>query len=181
MSSHSTQTGSPVRSDVSLLTAEDLYLFNEGSHYRIHEKMGAHVVETGSERGTCFSVWAPNASEVYVIGSFNSWDHHSHPLQAKGGSGIWEGFIPGVGKGTLYKFHIVSQHHGHVADKADPFGCSMRNRPARRQLFGIWIISGATGTGWKAGEDGTRCMLPCPSTKFTSVPGCGFRRSTTGR
>ena len=103
-----TQEVSPVRYDVSLLTAEDFYLFNEGSHYRIYEKMGAHVVESKGTKGTVFSVWAPNARQVSVVGDFNGWNPQSHPLQPRGSSGIWEGFIPGVGKGTLYKFHINS-------------------------------------------------------------------------
>ena len=96
----------PVRYDVSLLTAEDFYLFNEGSHYRIYEKMGAHVVESKGTRGTVFSVWAPNAKHVSVIGDFNGWNPRAHRLQTRGSSGIWEGFIPGVGKGTMYKFFI---------------------------------------------------------------------------
>src|SRR3989442_1048702 len=111
-----------VRYDASLLTDEDLYLFNEGSHYRLQEKMGAHVIESKGVAGTAFSVWAPNARDVHVIGSFNGWDHRSHPLHPRGSSGIWEGFIPGVGKGTVYKFHIVSNQHGHRVDKADPLG-----------------------------------------------------------
>ncbi len=109
-------------STLSLLTAEDLHLFNEGRHYRAYEKLGSHLTSIGGQPGACFSVWAPNAREVTVIGSFNNWDHRSHPLRTCGSSGIWEGFIPGVTKGSLYKFHIVSRHHGHVVDKADPFG-----------------------------------------------------------
>src|SRR5713226_5391024 len=92
-----------IRHDVSLLTEQDLYLFNEGNHYRIYEKLGAHVITAGGEQGTAFSVWAPNAREVSVIGSFNEWNHRSHKLHPRGSSGIWEGFVPGVAKGTLYK------------------------------------------------------------------------------
>ncbi len=128
----------PVRYDVSLLTAEDLYLFNEGSHYRIYEKMGAHLTESNGVQGTAFSVWAPNARNVYVIGSFNGWDHRSHPLQARGSSGIWEGFIPGAGKGTVYKFHIVSNHHGHRVDKADPIGLLMEKPPRTASV--VWDL-----------------------------------------
>jgi len=138
MSSNTAPTASPTRYDVSLLTAQDLYLFNEGSHYRIYDKMGAHVVQAGAERGTCFGVWAPNAREVYVIGSFNGWDHHSHPLQTKGGSGIWEGFIPEVSKGALYKYHIVSQHHGHKADKTDPV--ALFNEKPPRTASVVWDL-----------------------------------------
>jgi 1,4-alpha-glucan branching enzyme len=127
-----------VRKDVSLLTAEDLYLFNEGSHYRMYEKMGAHLVESQGTPGTVFSVWAPNARNVFVIGSFNGWDHKSHPLQPRGSSGIWEGFIPGVGKGSLYKFHIVSNVHGHRVDKCDPIGLLMEKPPRTASV--VWDL-----------------------------------------
>ena len=120
-----------VRHDVSLLTAEDFYLFNEGTHYRIYEKMGAHLAEYDGTKGTIFSVWAPNARQVSVTGSFNGWNRHSHPLQPRGSSGIWEGFIPGVEKGALYKFHIESNHHGHETEKADPVGVAFTTRWAR--------------------------------------------------
>jgi 1,4-alpha-glucan branching enzyme len=105
-----------------LLTDQDLYLFNEGRHYRIYDKLGAHLTTIDGKAGTSFSVWAPNARKVSVTGSFNDWNQDSHQLQPRGSSGIWEGFIPGAGKGTLYKFHIVSREHSHVGEKADPFG-----------------------------------------------------------
>ena len=127
-----------IRYDVSLLTDNDLYLFNEGSHYRLYEKMGAHLTESKGVQGTVFSVWAPNARNVYVIGSFNGWDHSSHPLQPKGSSGIWEGFIPGAGKGTVYKFHIVSNQHGHRVDKADPLGL-LHEKPPRTASV-VWDL-----------------------------------------
>ena len=128
----------PVRYDVSLLTDNDLYLFNEGSHYRLYDKMGAHLTESKGVQGTVFSVWAPNARNVYVIGSFNGWDHSSHPLQPRGSSGIWEGFIPGAAKGTVYKFHIVSNHHGHRVDKADPIGL-LHEKPPRTASV-VWDL-----------------------------------------
>ncbi|HWY56372.1 MAG TPA: 1,4-alpha-glucan branching protein GlgB [Terriglobales bacterium] len=105
-----------------LLTEQDLYLFNQGRHYRAYEKLGSHLTSVDGQSGANFSVWAPNARSVSVIGSFNGWNKDSHPLRARESSGIWEGFIPGINKGTLYKFHIVSRHHGHMVDKADPFG-----------------------------------------------------------
>jgi 1,4-alpha-glucan branching enzyme len=105
-----------------LLSEQDLYLFNEGSNYRIYETMGAHLVTRDGKAGTMFSVWAPNARLVSVIGEFNSWSARGNLLERRGDSGIWEGFLPGVGKGTLYKYHIESQAHGYRVDKADPVG-----------------------------------------------------------
>src|SRR5947209_9754701 len=128
-----------VRTDVSLLTDQDLYLFNEGNHYRVDEKLGRDVITAGGEPGTCFSVWAPNAREVSVVGSFNEWDHRSHALHARGKSGIWEGFVPGVAKGRLYKFHIRSHHHGHVGDKADPFGFFHEKPPRTASV--VWDLA----------------------------------------
>src|SRR5215475_13236082 len=109
----------PVRHDVSLFSSDDLYLFNEGRNYRAYHQLGAHPATFDQEAGTSFSVWAPNARKVSIIGNFNRWQTDVHPLQPRNSSGIWEGFIPGVGKGSLYKFHIVSNQHEYVADKAD--------------------------------------------------------------
>lgn len=103
-----------------LLTSEDLHYFNEGTHRSLYRCLGARPVEIGGERGCYFAVWAPNAQRVTVIGEFNGWSKESHPLEARGGSGIWEGFIPGVDEGAVYKYHIVSRHGGYAVDKADP-------------------------------------------------------------
>ena len=124
------------RYDVSLLTEQDLYLFNEGRHYRMYEKLGAHLKTVENEPGVCFSVWAPNAREVSVIGNFNNWAPHAHPLHGRGSSGIWEGFVPGITKGALYKFHILSNQHGFVADKADPFGVFHEKPPRTASV--VW-------------------------------------------
>ena len=131
-------SGAGVRGDVSLLSAADLHLFNEGRHYRAYNKLGAHLTDAGDEPGVCFSVWAPNAREVSVIGSFNRWDPQTHQLQARGNSGVWEGFVAGVTKGALYKFHIVSRHNGYVGDKADPFGL-LHEKPPRTASV-VWDL-----------------------------------------
>ncbi len=111
MSKETTSTlAPPPSSAVSLLTDQDLHLFNEGTHYRIYDKLGAHLTTVAGNPGTYFGVWAPNAASVSVVGDFNGWDTQSHPLQARGSSGIWEGFVPGLGKGALYKYHIVSHN-----------------------------------------------------------------------
>jgi len=105
----------------SLLTDKDLYLFNEGSHFQLYEKLGAHVVNHEGVSGTQFAVWAPNAAQVFVMGDFNGWNKNSDPLYPNGQSGIWEGFFPGIGNGTLYKYHIVSRFNDYRVDKTDPF------------------------------------------------------------
>jgi 1,4-alpha-glucan branching enzyme len=128
----------PTRSDFSLLSAQDLYLFNEGRHYRIYNKLGAHLASAGDESGVVFSVWAPNAREVSVIGSFNDWNPGAHPLHPRENSGIWEGLIPGVTKGSLYKFQIRSHHQGYVAEKADPFG--FRHEKPPRTASVVWDL-----------------------------------------
>ena len=127
-----------MRYDVTLLTDQDLYLFNEGSHYRLYEKFGSHFMTAGGEEGTLFTVWAPNASEVFVTGSFNGWNNSSHPLRSKGGSGIWEGFIPGVPRGTVYKYHVVSRENGYRYDKADPFAFHAEVAPSTGSV--VWDL-----------------------------------------
>ena len=114
----------PARRDLpyfSLLTEDDLFLFNEGSHFRLYEKMGCHLVEVEGVAGAYFAVWAPDAEYVSVIGDFNFYNPGEHPLSPKGASGIWEGFIPGIEHGQTYKFHIGSRFNVYRVDKADPF------------------------------------------------------------
>jgi 1,4-alpha-glucan branching enzyme len=123
----------------SLLTDQDLYLFNEGSHYRMYDKLGAHVVDVAGVHGAGFGVWAPAAREVSVIGDFNGWNNQANVLNPRGSSGIWEGFIPGLEKGALYKFHIVSHHDGYRVDKADPFGI-LQEKPPRTASV-VWDLN----------------------------------------
>src|SRR4051794_33700274 len=99
----------------SLLTQQDLYLFNEGSHFRLYDKLGAHCRVIDGVAGTVFAVWAPSAQYVSVIGDFNGWDKGRHPLYPRESSGIWEGFVAGVGKGAAYKLHVASRHAGYRA------------------------------------------------------------------
>jgi 1,4-alpha-glucan branching enzyme len=122
-----------------LLSEQDLYLFNEGSHYRIYDKMGAHLLTYNGEAGVVFSVWAPNARSVSVVGEFNEWDTKAHRLTARGSSGIWEGFVPGAKHGALYKFHIESQSHGYHIDKADPIGL-LHEKPPRTASV-VWDLN----------------------------------------
>ncbi len=100
----------------------DTHLFKEGNHFSVDQRLGAHPVEVRGVHGTYFSVWAPHAAEVCVVGNFNEWEAGRHALGSRpDGTGVWEGFIAGVGKGALYKFWIRSHHQGHIAEKADPF------------------------------------------------------------
>jgi len=110
----------------SLLSDWDLHLFNEGTHHKLWEKLGNHAVPGG----VMFAVWAPNALHVSVVGDFNGWNRDAHPLHARGASGIWEGFIPDLPKGTNYKYHIVSRFDGYRVDKADPFAVHHETPPA---------------------------------------------------
>jgi 1,4-alpha-glucan branching enzyme len=119
-----------VRHDFSLISDHDIYLFREASHYKLYDKMGAHIVEHNGEQGTFFAVWAPNAEYVSVIGDFNDWNGESHPLKVRGDeSGIWEGFIPGIGKGTVYKYNIRSRFLGYSSERADPYGSLYETPP----------------------------------------------------
>ncbi|WP_027385542.1 1,4-alpha-glucan branching protein GlgB [Chryseobacterium gregarium] len=107
-----------------LFTDHDIYLFKEGSHYKLYDKFGAHSVEKDGVKGVCFSVWAPNAKKVSVIGNFNGWDHQEHILFSRwDGSGIWEGFIVGLTWGTLYKYAIETAL-GEILEKSDPYALS---------------------------------------------------------
>jgi 1,4-alpha-glucan branching enzyme len=122
----------------SLLTKDDLYLFNEGSHFRLYRKLGAHPVEVEGRSGTYFAVWAPDAEGVSVIGDFNGWDGRKNKLSLKGSSGIWEGFLPGVERGTLYKYHIQSRYHGDRMDKLDPYGFYFEVPPRTASI--VWDL-----------------------------------------
>jgi 1,4-alpha-glucan branching enzyme len=107
------------------ISDQDLYLFNEGSHFRLYEKFGSHPVKGG----TWFAVWAPNAARVSVIGDHNGWNGQSNPLQPRGSSGIWEGFIPDIGPGAVYKYQIHNRDSGYRVEKADPFAFRTETPP----------------------------------------------------
>ena len=132
---------------VSPLTEHDIYLFKEGNHFRLYEKLGSHLMTVNGVNGTHFAVWAPNAKGVSVIGDFNGWNPESHPLTVRwDGSGIWEGFIPGIGNGTLYKYHIVSRDKNYRVDKGDPFAFYWQAPPKTASI--IWDLR----YGWNDGE-----------------------------
>ena len=125
---------------VSLLTDHDIYLFKEGNHFRLYEKLGSQIMTVDEVEGTHFAVWAPDAVRVSVIGDFNDWDPNAHPLTLRlDVSGIWEGFIPGVGQGTLYKYHIVSRFNNYQVDKGDPFACYWEGPPRTASI--VWNLN----------------------------------------
>ncbi len=120
----------------SLLTDFDIALFQSGKHFRLYEKMGSHIVSVEGEKGVCFSVWAPNAKRVSLTGDFNNWNPESHVLLPRwDSSGVWEGFIPGLGKGTVYKYHIET-HAGIALDKGDPYALSWEIPPKTASV--VW-------------------------------------------
>ena len=107
----------------------DLYLFNEGNHLALYEWMGAHVREIEGVRGVLFTVWAPNASRVSVVGPFNDWDGRRHVMRKHHSAGVWEIFVPGIGGGESYKYEIKGPHGNFMPLKADPFGTRAEKLP----------------------------------------------------
>ena len=121
-----------------LLTSFDLHLFNEGNHTKLYEKFGAHLTQLNGRRGAYFAVWAPNAERISVVGDFNSWNTDHHPLTPRDSSGVWEGFIPDLGKGTLYKYYIRSRYHMYHVAKADPYGFLHETPPKTASI--VWDL-----------------------------------------
>ena len=125
---HFVDTNQPVW-NYSLFTEEDISNFQNGTHYRLYEHFGSHEIEVLNTRGYYFAVWAPNATFISITGNFNDWNKESHPLKVRlDKSGIWEGFIPKLGKGEVYKYHIIG-YKGRTMDKGDPFANFWEKRP----------------------------------------------------
>ena len=123
----------------SLFTDFDIDLFKAGKHFRLYEKLGAHPIEVDGVSGVYFAVWAPSARSVSVVGDFNYWIQGEHQLNVRwDSSGIWEGFIPGVQKGTTYKYKIQSENGGIITEKADPFAFYCEKPPLTASV--IWDL-----------------------------------------
>ncbi len=123
----------------SLFTDYDIYLFKKGVHYKLYQKFGAHVIKLNDKHITYFSVWAPNAERVSVVGDFNNWDPEKNPLFVRwDGSGIWEGIVEKDLTGSLYKFFIVSKYNGYSAYKSDPFGFYFEKPPGNASCVWKW-------------------------------------------
>ncbi|MEA2601950.1 MAG: 1,4-alpha-glucan branching enzyme [Acidobacteriota bacterium] len=122
----------------SLITEQDLYLFNEGTHFRLYEKLGAHLSSEDGVEGAWFAVWAPDAAQVSVIGDWNLWNKRTDLMTVRGSSGLWEAFIPGVTRGMKYKYHVISRYNGYRVDKADPFAFYAETPPLRASI--VWDL-----------------------------------------
>ncbi|WP_130736484.1 1,4-alpha-glucan branching protein GlgB [Flavobacterium sp. J27] len=121
----------------SLFTEFDINLFKAGKQFRLYEKLGSHTIHLNGQEGTYFAVWAPSASRVSVIGDFNYWNEEEHLLHVRwDSSGIWEGFIPYVRKGTVYKYAIQSKITSEKIEKADPFAKRCEHPPKTGSI--VW-------------------------------------------
>ncbi len=121
----------------SLFTDFDIDLFKSGKHFRLYEKLGSHLITVNGQKGTYFAVWAPTAKAVAVIGDFNHWNGENHQLNVRwDSSGIWEGFIPNVQQGEVYKYRITSNNDNIISEKADPFGRFCEHPPKTASV--VW-------------------------------------------
>ena len=128
----------------------DTYLLGEGSHKRLWERLGAHLMEHQGVEGVHFAVWAPNAKRVSVVGAFNFWDGRRHAMRLHPGVGVWEIFIPGLSEGAVYKYEIIGAHGKLLPLKADPFGFGAQLRPENASV--VRKIDGFewTDANWRA-------------------------------
>ncbi|MDA2919819.1 1,4-alpha-glucan branching protein GlgB [Desulfobacterota bacterium AH_259_B03_O07] len=124
----------------SSLTEKDIYLIKKGSHFRLYDLLGSHPKIIDGDIGTYFSVWAPNAEMVSVIGDFNAWNPESNPISLRRDeSGIWEGFIAGIEPGAVYKYYIVSKYENYKIAKADPFSFYLETPPKTGSI--VWDLN----------------------------------------
>ena len=140
----------PPRHDVSRLTDQDIYLFKQGNHFDLPDKLGSHAMTVEDEAGVHFAVWAPNAKSVSVIGDFNAWEPGAHPMAVRqDGSGIHECFIPGIGQGAHYKYRIHSSVGDYRADKGDPYAFYWETSPSTASI--VWDLDYAwNDAAWMA-------------------------------
>jgi 1,4-alpha-glucan branching enzyme len=140
-----------------VITEYDLYLFAQGKHTRIYERLGAHPMTLEGAAGVHFAVWAPNAERVSIVGDFNAWDGRLHPMRRLGASGVWEIFIPAIGEGQRYKFEIRSRRHGEILLKTDPFGFRFEQPPMTASIVARrghdwndaqWFVDRAGRNAW---------------------------------
>ena len=126
------------KKDSVLFSSYDIYLFKKGNHYSLYDRLGSHIDESDYNQNTSFAVWAPNAHKVSVVGDFNDWNADTNPLRARDDeSGIWEGRISNIGKGCMYKYHLVCDK-GYTVNKADPFAFYYQIAPDTASI--VWDI-----------------------------------------
>ena len=130
-----------------LLTDYDVYLFSQGEHHKIYQKLGAHIRTIDGVTGVNFAVWAPNCYRVALIGDFNRWDARTHAMENQNGSGIWEIFVPGLEAGARYKYEVRSHNQGYSAAKSDPYGYYHELRPHTAS-----IVYDLDGYQWSDGD-----------------------------
>ncbi|MEZ4671872.1 MAG: 1,4-alpha-glucan branching protein GlgB [Anaerolineae bacterium] len=142
MNGHEEICGDPYAFPTSF-TDYDVYLLREGKHLYSYEKMGAHPREVDGVKGVNFAVWAPNALRISVIGNLNHWDARTHPMRPVGDSGFWELFIPDIGEGEIYRYHVKSRHDNFTIEKSDPYGFHSEMRPKNAS-----IVANIEGYEW---------------------------------
>jgi len=168
----------PIRHDLSLLGPDDMHLFNEGTHYRAYRVFGSHLLTHEGHAGTHFAVWAPNAGSVSVMGDFNGWSRDTHPLRPTGSTGVWEGFVPGLGRGTVYKYAVRSRDGAYLVDKADPYAIHAEVPPNTGSV--VWDLDYAwSDAEWMTTRPG-RHALTAPMSIYEVHLGSWMRRPEEG-
>ena len=162
------QAAPQTRQEPSPISDDDIYLFNEGSHFTLYDRLGAHPLVRDGRSSTYFAVWAPDAERVGVAGDFNGWDDSEHQLEPRKNSGIWEGFIDGVGKGALYKFRIDSRFGGYRVDKADPMALFAEVAPKTASV--VWDLDYEWQDGAWMAERAQRQSLNAPPLRIPAPP-----------
>ncbi len=160
------------------LSDADIQFFQQGTHCRLQEKLGAHPVTVKGVAGVQFAVWAPNAERVSVMGDFNQWDRKRHPLRSLGDCGIWEGFVPGAKPGLCYKYFIESRYHGYRAEKANPFAFHAELPPKSASM--IWDLNYAWGDSVWMKERARRNALEAPISIYEVHAGSWMRVAEEG-
>ncbi len=160
------------------LTDDDLHWFNEGSHTRLYNKLGARPCTHDGVEGVYFAVWAPDARQIHVVGDFNQWSKDSHPLRPRGSSGIWEGFLAGLRSGERYKYYIRSRYNGYAVDKTDPYAYHTEVSPLTASI--VWSLDYQWQDESWMGARGERHALDVPLSIYEVHLGSWMRSGGPG-